>query len=362
MAQTRRGCGCAVAALVVVLIAAGLIGYKFFKPKWDEWQSRQPPPASGAELRIHALDVGQGDSILIISPEDKAVLVDAGNPGNGKKILEAMKRYGVGQIDLLIASHAHADHIGAADEVIKATTVTGVLDSKVPNTTKNYQDFLAAIEAKGVNYIGAEPGQTFEIGGGAIIRVLAPIQPFFTKDELRSGGNEPNANSVVVRLDYGEFSMLLTGDAEAQTEDRMMQKGADITAKVLKVGHHGSKYASSEDFLRRGAFEAAIISASVDNRYGHPSQEVLDRLKARNIKLYRTDLQGEITITTRGNGEYQIKGERDTEEDMWTGRKAQRDDSSRTGFVAYGDFGPAPKNKNANTNANKSARKAAGER
>jgi beta-lactamase superfamily II metal-dependent hydrolase len=361
VAQTRRGCGCAVAALAVVLIVAAIVGWKFLKPKWDEWQAKQPPPASGEELRVHMLDVGQGDSILIISPAGKAVLVDAGNPGNGKKILEALKRYGVGQIDLLIATHAHADHIGAADEVIKATNVASVLDSKVPNTTKNYQDFLAAIEAKGVNYMGAEPGQTFELGGGAIIRVLAPIQPFFTKDEVRSGGNEPNANSVVVRLDYGGFSMLLTGDAEAQTEERMMQKGADITTKVLKVGHHGSKYASSEDFLRRGGFETALISASVDNRYGHPSQEVLDRLKARGVRLYRTDLQGEITITSRGTEDYQVKTEREADEDMWTGRKAQKDDSTRSGFVAYGDFGPAPKNKNTNknTNTNNSNRKAA---
>ena len=348
-----------IAAVVVGLVIAGIIGWKVFLPWWKERQRYAPPPASGAELRVHVLDVGQADSILIISPEGKVVLVDAGNPGAGKKIMAAMQRLGLDHIDLLVATHAHADHIGGADEVINGTTVKVVLDSRVPNTTKNYQDFLSAIEAKGVQYVGAEPDKTFELGGGAVLRVLAPIPPFFTKEQLRSGGNEPNANSVVMRLDYGDFSMLLTGAAEAQTEERLMRQGSPITAKVLKVGHHGSKYASSEEFLRRGEFEAAIISDGADNRYGHPSQEALDRLKARGIKLYRTDLQGEITITTRGRDGYQIKPEREAKEEMWAGRSAQKDDSSRSGFVAYGDFGPAPKKKDNQNNQN-TARKAAG--
>jgi beta-lactamase superfamily II metal-dependent hydrolase len=347
-----------IAAVAVGLVIAGIIGWKVFLPWWKERQRYAPPPASGEELRVHVLDVGQADAILIVSPAGKVALVDAGNPGGGKKVSEAMRRLGLQHIDLLVATHAHADHIGGADEVINSTTVNSVLDSRVPNTTKNYQDFLSAIESKGVKYIGAEPDQTFDLGGGAQLRVLAPIPPFFTKEQLRSGGNEPNANSVVLRLDYGEFSMLLTGDAEAQTEERMMRQGSPITAKVLKVGHHGSKYASSEEFLRRGEFEAAIISNGADNRYGHPSQEVLDRLKARGVRLYRTDLQGEISITTRGRDGYQIKAEREAKEDMWAGRSAQKDDSTRSGFVAYGDFGPAPKkkeNQNSNQNSNRKA-------
>jgi hypothetical protein len=113
---------------------------------------------------------------------------------------------------------------------------------------------------------------------------------------------------------------------------------------VLKVGHHGSKYASSEDFLRQGKFKAAVISCGTDNRYGHPSQEVLDRLRAANVKIYRTDLQGEITIKTRGREDYQITTERQADTAaLSTGRKAQKDDSAKSGFIQYGDFGPAPK-------------------
>jgi competence protein ComEC len=269
-----------------------------------------------------------------------------------------MGRYGVDHIDLLISTHAHADHIGGADEVIKGTKVYKVLDSKVPNTTKNYEDFLDAIEARvenpKENFITATPGQRFDLGGGVMISVLAPIQPLFTKDQLRSGGNEPNANSVVTRLDYGEFSILLTGDAEAQTEARMMEQGARLAAKVLKVGHHGSKYASSTDFLQQAKFKDAVISCGADNRYGHPSQEVLDRLKAAGVKIYRTDLQGEITIKTRGEEDYQITTQRQAATDeISAGRKAQKDDSAKSGFIQYGDFGPvpqaSPRSKSANS-------------
>jgi beta-lactamase superfamily II metal-dependent hydrolase len=305
------------------------------------------------------------------------VLVDAGDTGRGKVVLDAMKRYNVSQIDILIASHAHADHIGGADEVIKATSVLKVLDSSVPPpsratddaaatnqngsgrrarsatasrsttaelpTTKSYRDLLESINQAGAQYIKAEPDQTFELSGNAVIKVLAPIQPFFTKDQLRSGGNEPNANSVVVRLDYGKFSMLLTGDAEAQTEERMISKDSNLGAKVLKVGHHGSKYATSESFIKAVRPEVAIISTGGNNRYGHPSQDALNRLKAAGVKVYRTDLQGEITITSKGEG-YEIKtGKEMKEGDVWAGREAQKDDSARSGFISYGDFGPPPR-------------------
>jgi beta-lactamase superfamily II metal-dependent hydrolase len=342
VAQNRRGCGCALVVLFGVLGVALAAYFYFHRPTGPPM-----PPPSGDELSVHVLDVGQGDSILIIAPGGKTVLVDAGNPGNGKKILAALQRNNVDHIDLFIATHAHADHIGSADEVINGTRVSTVLDSKVPNTTKNYEDFLKAIEQKGVTYVGATPDQTFDLGGGAIITVLAPIQPFFTKDQLRSGGNEPNANSVVTRLDYGEFSMLLTGDAEAQTEQRMIQKGSRLDADVLKVGHHGSRYATSDDLLRVGKFKAAIISCGTDNRYGHPSQEALDRIKGAGVKLYRTDLEGEVTITTRGKkGDEKITTERNAPDaEMWAGRTAQKDDSARSGFIQFGDFGPAPKKK-----------------
>ena len=365
MAQGRKGCGCALVALAAVLLIGGFVTYRFIIKPWMEKRRvyEAPPPASGDEVRVVALDVGQGDSILIITPGGKTALVDAGEPGDGKIVLAAMKKYGVDHIDLFVATHAHADHIGAADEVIKGTSVAHVVYSGVPNTTKNYADFLKAIDEKHVDLIRAEPGQTFELGGGAIIRVLAPIEPFFKKEDLRSGGNEPNANSVVTRLDYGAFSMLLTGDAEEQTEERMMKADANLRATVLKVGHHGSKYATSEAFLKRGQFKAAIISAGADNRYGHPSQEALDRLKAAGIKIYRTDFEGEVLISTRGQeGDVKITTAREPKagEDMWAGRAALRDDSAKRGFIDFGDLPPPPKAKDEAKDAGSKSKKATG--
>jgi beta-lactamase superfamily II metal-dependent hydrolase len=141
------------------------------------------------------------------------------------------------------------------------------------------------------------------------------------------------------------------GDAETQTEHRLLSKDIDLKAKILKIAHHGSKYATSEEFVKRVKPEAAIISDGAWNRYGHPAQVVLDHLRAANVKVSRTDLQGEITITTRGRGDangahvYEIKAAKETKEDLWVGREAKKDDSSRSGFIAYGDFGPPPKTK-----------------
>ncbi len=161
---------------------------------------------------------------------------------------------------------------------------------------------------------------------------------------MRTGGNEPNANSIVLRLDYGRFSMMLAGDAEEQTEHRLETKELDLEARVLKVGHHGSKYASSESFLKRVKPEFAIVSCGAWNRYGHPAQSVLDRLRAANVKLYRTDLHGEITIVTRGGAsDINVTSAKQPTEDAWAGRTAQKDDSTRSGFIAYGDFGPPPR-------------------
>jgi competence protein ComEC len=373
--RATKGCGCAVAVVALVIGVAVYFG-KDFALNW--WRTKPPPP-SGGELQVHVLDVGpiNGDSILIISPAGKAVLVDAGDAGKGKVVLDALKRYNVQQLDYFIATHPHPDHLGAADEIMKVTKVVNVIDNglappgwqptptptpppKVLRNTKPaarktdkkssiirfYEEYKEALSDSGAHYEIAEPGKKFDLGGGAFLTILAPSQPFFTKEQMKAGGNEPNANSVVARLDYGDFSMLLPGDAEQQTEHRMLTKDLNLQTDILKVSHHGSKYASAGDFLERVKPAVAIVSCGEWNRYGHPAQVVLDRLKTAGVKLYRTDLQGEITITTRGKeSDVKIVTAKDAKSDIWEGRLAQKDDSSRAGFIAYGDFGPPPKPK-----------------
>jgi len=374
LGRTTRGCGCAIAVLLLVAGAGAFVGWKYVLP----WWRTQPPPASGGELTVRILDVGpiNGDALLISSPAGKTVLIDAGDTTKGKAVVEALKRNNIQQLDYFIATHPHPDHIGGAAEVFKAVKVLNVIDNgqppsvpaelvaatapaksaatkkpakpakptKTSTVTKFYDDYKAAVTSSGAHYETARPGTKYDLGGGALLMILAPSEPLFTKDKMSTGGNEANANSIVARLDYGAFSMLLTGDAEDQTEHRLLTKELDLTSRVIKIAHHGSKYASSGDFLNRVKPAVAIVSCGAWNRYGHPSQAVLDRLKAANVKLYRTDMQGEITITTRGkDGDMTIKTAKETTEDLWAGRTAQKDDSSRSGFIAYGDFGPPPR-------------------
>jgi len=377
MKRSTRGCGCAIAVLFVVLGASAFVFWKWGLP-W--WRSRPPKPSG--ELQVHVLDVGptEGDSILIISPAGKAALIDSGDTGKGKVVLDALKRYKIERLDYFIATEPRSDHIGAADEVLNAMKVGTLIDNGVdlstpaPEAAANpkgkgakakatptppapkkgavtafFDKYQAAVKQSGAQYEKAQPGKKYDLGGGAILTVIAPSEPFFTKEQMKAGGNEINANSIVLRLDYGDFSMLFMGDAEAQTEQRLLGKDVQLKANVIKVAHHGSKYATSEEFIKRVKPEAAIVSDGAWNRYGHPAQVVLDRLKAANAKVYRTDLQGEITITTKGKLDsahfYEIKPAKETKEDVWAGREGQKDDSSRSGFITYGDFGPPPKPK-----------------
>ncbi len=394
MSRARRGCGCAVAVLAIVLVVAAGFVYTYVRPKWKE----KPPPPSGKEMKIVVFDVGQGDSILLVSPSGMTMLIDAGDEANGKKVVDGLKRENVDHLDYFVATHPHPDHIGGAPGVLGAMKVgtvlyngqtpaemspeiaqesgtsialKGALNSnrrpppspkpgsravvlRMPKkpivypTVTAYTDFKTAVSSNGAKLEQASPGQEIDLGDGAIVYVLGPVEPYYTREQMRDGGNETNANSIVMRLVYGEFSMLLPGDAEAQTEQRLLSKDTtltSLTAKVLKVSHHGSKYATSDEFLKRVKPEVAIISDSESNRYGHPSQLVLDRLKANGVNnLFRTDLNGDITITTNGE-RYDVKPAKSAKSSVWAGREGKKDDSSRSGFITYGDFGPQRRKK-----------------
>jgi beta-lactamase superfamily II metal-dependent hydrolase len=361
--------------LLLLAAALGYVGYRFVYP----WWKTKPPPASGGELQVYFLDVGpiNGDSTLIICPNGQTVLVDAGDTSKGKVVLDALKKKNVTQIDYFIATHPHPDHIGGASEVIKSMKVVNVIDNglapivperlqppkpapnaktkqppppppgkkgKTKSITQFYDDYKDAVAKSGAHYTQAQPGIKFDLGSGVLLTILGPYEPMFTREQMKAGGNETNANSVVARIDYGEFSLLLPGDAEEQSEHRMTSKEVNLAAKVVKISHHGSKYATSDDFLKRVNPAVAVISVGEWNRYGQPAQAVLDRLKAANVKLYRTDQQGEIALTTRGKeSDYVIKTSKTSTSDPWVGRLPEKDDSSRSGFIAYGDFGPPPK-------------------
>ena len=287
-------------AVFSIALAAAII---FVGIYWLRHRPQQIPTpfVTQGRLQIYALDVGQGDSALIITPEGKSVLIDAGPPQAGDEVVAALRKRDVRSLDLAVATHPHADHIGGMRPVIENFGVKNFLDSGQVYASKEYERMLRAIQEKGIRFIEAKKEMKFDLDSGVKLEVLNPPGDSQWITEVRRGGSVENANSIVLRLSYGNFSMLFTGDAETETEDLIMESGAPLSAQVLKVGHHGSRHATSARFLDAVAPEAAVISCGADNRYGHPARQTLDRLQKAGVKVYRTDLNGEIATLTDGN-------------------------------------------------------------
>lgn len=239
-------------------------------------------------MMVHYIDVGQGDSELI-QIGDKNILIDAGT--SDKKALDYLKKINVTKLDYVIATHPHEDHIGSMDDVINYCTIGTFYAPKVTTTTKTYENMIDALKKKNLKITVPKVGEQINIDNAT----LTFIAPNSTKyDDL-------NNYSIVVKVKYGNNSFLFTGDAEALSEGEILQKQLDIQADVLKVGHHGSSSSTSQDFLNKVNPKYAVISCGKDNDYGHPHKETLDKLKAKNIGIFRTDLSGTIIATSDGS-------------------------------------------------------------
>jgi beta-lactamase superfamily II metal-dependent hydrolase len=233
---------------------------------------------------VHFIDVGQGDAILI-DKGDTDILVDSGPTSTN--VLAYLQGQGVGDIDLLVATHPHADHIGGLPDVLAQYQVSEVWVNGDTATSQTYQNFAAAVAAEGATVREVTRGYSTQIDG-LDIAVLNPSQ--LTGD--------PNEDSVVFRLACGEVSVLLTGDATSDSEASMLAAGLALDADVLKVGHHGSSTSTSAAFLTAVTPEDAIVSVGAGNTYGHPTQETLDRLDAVGAHIYRTDQDGTVVLTS----------------------------------------------------------------
>jgi competence protein ComEC len=249
-------------------------------------------PAQAGQLLIDIIDVGQGDAILLRSPEGKSVLIDTGT-GRTDMVAELQGR-GVQQIDLAVSTHPHADHIGGMEAVLRAIPVGVYMDNGVPHTSKLYTDLMAAVEELSLPYMEAEAGQHIAFGEEATIDVLWP-----TKAKLRGTRSDLNANSVVLRLEHGDNCFLFVGDAEEETEVRLQVRGLE-TCEMLKVAHHGSDHSSTDRFLSKVQPQLAFISVGEHNRYNHPGEETLRRLERHGAKVHRTDLGGSMRVISDG--------------------------------------------------------------
>ena len=256
-------------------------------------------PPAGGEVRVHFIDVGQGDCILI-EGGGEAVLIDAGENDKGDEVLGYLDSIGVDKIDLAAGTHPHSDHIGGMDTVLEGMPAGRLMLSDVPDsivpTTRTYLDLLDAAEAADVEMFYGYPGDQIAVCGG-VLSVLGPVEDY----------GDLNNESLVLRFDYGESSFLFTGDQEADAEEDLLASGADVDADILKAGHHGSGTSSSEEFLAAVSPQAAVIECGEGNEYGHPHLEVLERLEALPAKVYRTDLDGSVVVTTGGDGNYRFE-------------------------------------------------------
>ena len=241
------------------------------------------------EMKVHFIDVDQGDSTFIELPNGEAMLIDAGETDQADKVVTYIYSQGYDTIDYVVATHAHSDHIGGLPVVLDSFNIENFYMTSAVATTSIYEDMLNAVDESGAAVHDVMAGDVIYNEANLLIEVVAPKEIDY---------NEQNNNSVVIKLTYGDDKFLFTGDAEKSEEDGIW---TNIKCDVLKVGHHGSDSSSSSNFLKKVEPSYAVISCGLHNSYGHPTDDVLKRLDDRNIDVYRTDLQGTIVFTSDGS-------------------------------------------------------------
>lgn len=261
-------------------------------PIVGEWAAKQD-----GTLYIYCLDVGQGDAFLI-QWHGKWTMIDTGDVSHRSQVVDYLNRYGVKRLEYLLITHPDGDHLGGAYSVLRHVPVGAVYDNGQEKINYMYRTYLRTLARTGVKRMTARSGETLSLGEGVKLILMGPPDPLITK---KGGKADYNNNSIIAMLSYGDFRMLLTGDAEKEEEEWLCRNyGHQLRAAVLKVGHHGSHTSSSADFLKYVKPQVAIISCGRNNSYGFPHKESLANLREIGAKVYRTDRDGTVTLTTDG--------------------------------------------------------------
>jgi competence protein ComEC len=257
--------------------------------------------AANGTVEVHYINVGQSVSTLIAGPEGETMLVDTGHYNDdGEHVLQYLQRHDITRIDHLVTSHNDADHIGGNAALIEyyeteADGIGAVYDPGIAASTETYAEYLDAVEDHDVTLYETREGDAISFGD-VDVDVLGPPEPYLENEDR-------NENSIVLKLTHGETSFLLSGDAEDDQEEYLIDAyGTELQSTVLKAGHHGSSSSSSEPFIDAVRPQAVVISSDYDSQYGHPHDEVLQRLSARSIPTYWTATHGDIVLVSDGSG------------------------------------------------------------
>lgn len=309
--------------LPVILIGALFVAAFIYGSVLENQGVDTQPPAviqnfieKDADLTVYYIDVGQGDCSLI-RYNGINILTDAGEKEYGGTVVSFLQDHGVEKLDYVIATHPHSDHIGGMAEVIGSFDIGKVIAPKVSEeltpTSGSYERFLKALSKKGLKLTAAKPGTVYSLASektnesddnadNTAIEILAP---------LSSDYEDLNNFSVVFKLTHGKTAFLFTGDAEKESENDILASGADISADVLKVGHHGSSSSTKKDFLNAVLPSYAVIQCGKDNSYNHPNEKTVERLEKMSVKIFRNDNDGTVTVYSDGS---EIRAVKESEE------------------------------------------------
>ncbi|SDJ51631.1 ComEC/Rec2 family competence protein [Natronorubrum texcoconense] len=287
----------AIVMVAGLLVLSGCVGG--FGVSDDPEDAASGDDAVDGELEIHHIDVGQADATLLVTPAGETILIDTGDwRQDGQGVIDYLESEDIDRVDHLVATHAHADHIGGHAAVIEhfeehGEGVGAAYDSGVAHTSQTYESYLDAVEAYEIRLFEVSEGSTLPLEDGAVEATV--------RNPPDDGGDGLHFNSVALSVEFGEFTYLTTGDAERNAEQRMVDAhGDDLAADVYQAGHHGSSTSSTDPFLDRVDPDIAVVSSALESQYGHPHDEVLESFADRDIVTYWTAVHGDIVLTTDG--------------------------------------------------------------
>jgi len=306
---------CLILALVgaaFVLIACVVVALGFVvdlgddDPRPEDQRGTVVPDEGETPLLFSVIDVGQGACVVVVTPDGRTLVADAGRSQERVRevVIPYLREQGVERIDYLVATNPDQDHIGGMPAILEEVEVGAWVDPVVETTNLTYAESLEMVSSLGIETIRARRGGTLDMGPEVTAEILWPVDPL-----MMDGSEESrNDNSIVIRISHGDVSFLITGDIEAPAEEALVEADDDeqLQADVMVVPHHGSNTSSTAEFLDAVLPTVAIIPVGLDNQYDHPRDEVIQRLRFRSIRIYRTDLDGTVEVRSNGD-EYQVQ-------------------------------------------------------